>query len=501
MPDLSSGPNGSDSDSSVSRFCSSISDMMIVDLGDATCHDESAIRHEDGLAAEFPGRESQIRSLSRLLELAPLQAIPAVYIQGLPATGKTTVVKSVLAIHPNVPHGFVDCVQFYTPALLFGEILAAFQAALEEKSAELVSVPRCTSLSEFAAAISGLFRSYERIMRDEVGDGADDNSRAAFCIAVDNADRLRDFGPTFLMAFLALQEQTECNISVILISSLPWARFIGVAGSSIPFIIDFPQYTHSAVKQILALDCPAGEDRSIFITFVGLVQEILQKPCRDLNEIRYIVRLLFPKYVEPIKAGTIKAHEPNKLYRNITVHFKEVLDKLYLRTISSHDWDSASSVPAGRQTVEPLTNSTDIDLPRYTSFLLISSFIASYNPAKMDQRVFALKSDRRRSRAVKKAAPKSKLQQKVLGPRPFTVERLMAIFFAIMTEVEDSAIKCLLDIQMQLATLISRKLVVRITAEDRIDCMKCKCNVNFSFISALARRLHFDLSKFLIDFD
>ncbi|KAJ1565472.1 hypothetical protein HK405_012285 [Cladochytrium tenue] len=69
-----------------------------------------------------------------------------------------------------------------------------------------------------------------------------------------------------------------------------------------------------------------------------------------------------------------------------------------------------------------------------------------------------------------------------------------------MAELDERDVQSIVDLQIQLATLISLRLVVRVSAEDRVESMKCKCNVNYSFASALAARMRFDLSKFLWDF-
>ncbi len=45
------------------------------------------------------------------------------------------------------------------------------------------------------------------------------------------------------------------------------------------------------------------EDRQFFMEFVELVHAVFQKPCRDLNEFRHIVLLLYPKYLAPVLAG------------------------------------------------------------------------------------------------------------------------------------------------------------------------------------------------------
>ncbi|KAJ1559029.1 Origin recognition complex subunit 5, partial [Cladochytrium tenue] len=310
---------------------------------------DTDLSDDELLVQRFPGRRPQMELLLRYLDLAHTGFFGSVHVEGLPGTGKTAVVRAALEARArSLPTALVDAVMCYTPALLFESALDALQAATADARDDVGAVPatttakpaRCSQLSEFAASVGSLFADFAQGRSQE----------RAFCIVIDNAERLRDFGPTFPVALMNIGEQAGCNVVVIFISSVPWRKWGGAAGSSSPSAtVEFPQYTRAEARDILALDCPAGEDRALFAIFVNLVQEILQKPCRDLKELRYIVGLLYPKYIEPVKAGLVKPTESTKLYRNISFYFKEVLDKLYLRTLSSSEWGAASK--ADRQTV------------------------------------------------------------------------------------------------------------------------------------------------------
>ncbi len=77
------------------------------------------------------------------------------------------------------------------------------------------------------------------------------------------------------------------------------------------------------------------------------------------------------------------------------------------------------------------------------------------------------------------------------------MERLLAIFYSIIGHYMDGNI----EIQTELATLIQLRLIHRLTPSDKLDGMKCKCNVSFDRIKAISASVRFDILKYLVDFD
>lgn len=146
------------------------------------------------------------------------------------------------------------------------------------------------------------------------------------------------------------------------------------------------------------------------------------------------------------------------------------------------------------------------DLPYYTKFILIASFLASYNPPRLDMRYFAKVSNQggKMTKRSKIAAAKknghdnmgSKLRQQLLGPKPFPIERMLAIFYSILDEeVEENV-----NVHTQIASLVSLRMLQRVTPMDKLDSIKCKCNVSYEMIKALAKSTRFEIDKYLFDF-
>ena len=73
-----------------------------------------------------------------------------------------------------------------------------------------------------------------------------------------------------------------------------------------------------------------------------------------------------------------------------------------------------------------------IELPRMSKYLVIAAFLASYNPSKLDSRFFTRTGDNKKAKLDKKSVTAKKRQQ-LIGPRAFPIQRMLAIFFSIMS--------------------------------------------------------------------
>ncbi|KAJ1952983.1 hypothetical protein EC988_003258, partial [Linderina pennispora] len=133
-------------------------------------------------------------------------------------------------------------------------------------------------------------------------------------------------------------------------------------------------------------------------------------------------------------------------------------------------------------------------------FLLISAYLASYNPSRLDVQFFSRgkgnASKRRRHKTSADDSLGSSNRQQLLGPKSFGIERMLAIFYSIIAEPVDSSV----DVQTQIASLITLRLLTKVSAGDRLDSINCKCNVSLETIRAVARSVRFEIDRFLHDF-
>ncbi|KAG0322196.1 Origin recognition complex subunit 5 [Linnemannia gamsii] len=534
----------------------------------------------------FPGRAKQIDQILGFMGKPWAPTPPSLLINGNSSLGKTAVVKATLSAvlgggnqsqseqqrqrRRRLPsrYAFLDCVECHTPRLIFEHAIyqlrnpppsqdkgsrfltqnATAAAGTSEKEVAETSGTRkrkrvthnplewnkCENVNEFVEWCRKICDTKDEIDEVEMSDsqrtgpGSSKHRNETRYLILDRAERLRDTAPTLIPVLMRLQELTGRNICVILITTIVWEKFRSKTGGYEPIVLNFPQYTKSETIAILRRDLPEGEDEDLFMRFVDLVYDVFQRNCKDLNEIRHLVALLFPLYVKPVKEGKIQKHEGLKLHRHIQAYFVEAMDKLYLREISSTEWSDrtlsaasgslsggsgtgagghVSGAPGGDRA---LTTALDVqnvfDLPYYTKFILIASFLASYNPPRLDMRYFAKVSNQggKMTKRSKIAAAKkhghdnmgSKLRQQLLGPKPFPIERMLAIFYSILDEeVEENV-----NVHTQIASLVSLRMLQRVTPMDKLDSIKCKCNVSYEMIKTLAKSTRFEIDKYLYDF-
>jgi len=343
-------------------------------------------------------------------------------------------------------------------------------------------------------------------------------------LVLDRAERLRDMASTILPVLLRISEVSHRNICVILLSTIVYEKFRTKSGAYEPLVIRLPEYSKEDTLEILRRDFSAdGMDIQVkdkdsvhlgddfFRSFSEVIYSIFFQNCKDLNELRHLVALLFPLFINPIRDGRAKPHETAKLFKLAQPYFAEATDKLYLREISSSEWAKRTSEMANAKTTMTTDASVvtairtnargDFDLPYYTKFLLIASYLASYNPPRFDVRYFAKAGEEKRKRRKGIQKPVSdktggKMRQQLLGPKAFPVERMLAIFYSIIEEKLDDAI----DIPVQITSLTTLRLLLRTTNMDKLDGAKYKCNVSFDFIRGVARSVRFEIDKYLFDF-
>jgi origin recognition complex subunit 5 len=88
-----------------------------------------------------------------------------------------------------------------------------------------------------------------------------------------------------------------------------------------------------------------------------------------------------------------KRTETSKLFKLAQPYFASASDKLYLRDISSAEWSAVAQTSSPTHLNTDFESAGDLELPYYSKYLLIASFLASYNPSSMDTRYFARDSD------------------------------------------------------------------------------------------------------------
>ncbi|KAI8328325.1 origin recognition complex subunit 5 C-terminus-domain-containing protein [Chlamydoabsidia padenii] len=483
------------------------------------------------LEQRFPGRSKQIHSLISIMGNPTDTVAPSIFVYGHTASGKTCVVRSVLeATLPKTHYAYIHCIENYTPRMIFERALNQWCGWTPSVDNAFTNVCKTDSIHQFVKIIQ---EGVTLNNNDKINLG----ERETIYLVLDCAERLRDMPPSILPVLLRLSELTHKNVSVILLSNIVFEKFRMKGGSYEPIYIRFPDYTKEDTIQILLLDFvnierhikvkadDAGDDDhddsmttmvelddGFFYSYAELIYSIFNHNCKDLNELRYFVALLLPLYIKPIQEGTVGIYETSKLFKQAQPYFAEATDKLYLREISSAEWTKETRQLDQEHTenerVGAFLSHTrsrgkgDFDLPYYTKFLLLACYLASYNPPRFDIRYFAKGREERSkkkgggTRKGKADNTGGKMRQQLVGPKAFPIERMLAIFYSIIDdELEDS-----IDIQLQISSLTTLRLLVRCTTLDKLDGAKYKCNVSFDFIRAAAQSVRFEIDRYLYDF-
>lgn len=149
------------------------------------------------------------------------------------------------------------------------------------------------------------------------------------------------------------------------------------------------------------------------------------------------------------------------------------------------------------------------DLPYYSKFLLCAAYLASYNPQRQDALFFMKANEHGRKKrrggtaaGSKRPSKTRKIHRRLLGPQAFPLERLLAIFAAILPRKSSSSSS--VDVQTQIATLTSLRLLVKASASsasaDVLDAgTKWRVNAGWEYIRAVAKSVRFDIEDFVAE--
>ncbi|KAL3267778.1 hypothetical protein HHI36_006907 [Cryptolaemus montrouzieri] len=445
------------------------------------------------LQQTFPEREKQITELYSLIGRPDERYVTSIFIYGGPSVGKSSITKSMLK-KINIKHAFVNLIECYTSKVLYETILNKLSDHKIDPSAGQ-PYAKCDNMMDFLQHL--------QVIHNQTNlDGA--------IIVLDKAEKLKDMEFNLLPVFLRFKEIIEIPITVILITELIFEKFYSRSNLVEPIKLHFPQYNKEELLCILTEDIHYAKqmildnfdelldfDREFYRNYVNVFLSVFYRVCRDLCELRYMARINFIKYCEPIMNKETSMHDSMALWRKVAPVLKSSLEVLYLRIA-----DDKTPLQNGKQSISLDFSKKNVartlELPFYAKYLLIAAFLASYNPAKDDKRMF-VKYHGKKIKTKSDVKKKSKVSEQLntqLGPKPFTFDRLLAIFYAIL----DENIGFNNNLLVQLSSLVELQLLSSLSDNFVLDGHKYKCNVNFEFIQTVSKMVGFSIRKYLSDF-
>ncbi|KAK3544875.1 hypothetical protein QTP86_027587, partial [Hemibagrus guttatus] len=419
-------------------------------------------------------REVQAGTLLTLMGEPDQYSYPSVFIYGHRATGKSHVLLTLLT-HLQLPHAAVSCVECVSAGLMFEQVLSAL---FGPAAASLL--PRSPSLSDFV-----------RIYRQACVQHPAQQTRY---IVFEKAELLRDMEANLLPALLRLQELVDDNVTVFLLSEIVWEKFRPNTGCFEPLLLHFPDYTKAELLHILSRDSHPSHTPELYSSYINILLGVFYSVCRDLRELRHLAALNFCKFCEPLEKGEARESDTHKLWRNIEPHLKKAMQSVYLREVSSVQWGQQQVDEKETISLRGLSAHTHVELPYYSKFLLIAAYLASYNPARTDRRFFLKHHGKmKKTNFLKKH---EKTSNHLLGPKPFPLDRLLAIFYSVV----DSRVAPTASVFSQISSLVTLQLLSQVGHDDQLDSPKYKCAVSLDFILAISRTVSFDIVRYLYDF-
>lgn len=426
-------------------------------------------KYFEHIGGKISCRRKQISQLYSLIGYSNEPMPYSVFIYGHVAAGKSLVTQSLLSyLRYNV--AVIDCTEHTTSRHVYDYILGDLSLGSTDASK---AHRRCDTFAEFAISLKAIFASDSR----------------PIVIVLDKCEKLRDQDSGLLPAFSKLKELADVNVCVIFVSGIVWEKFRVRIGVYEPIKIHFPQYTRNEFAEILMASKPHGYEDAFYKNYLNLFLSVFFRFCRDLNELRYMAKVNFSKYVEPLKNDQTKKTDTALLWKNISSVFKANLEVIYLRVCSEN---FAKHDQLSKEIESTTRLALSFELPYYAKYMLIASYLASYNPAKEDKYLFVKERLRKKKR---KNAGKKKAMNAFCGPYNFPVSRMIAIFCAILDEKVDINANLLAQIpsmcQLGLLSLVGTY---------NLNEPKFKCCVSYDFILVIAKTIGFDVQNYLSNF-
>ncbi|PWN47691.1 hypothetical protein IE53DRAFT_390179 [Violaceomyces palustris] len=378
-------------------------------------------------------------------------------------------------------------------------------------------------------------------------------------------------------------------------------------------------HTHSKRLRLRSSDFSSkSHERSIrklHSTFCGIFYDSIKSNVRDVEEMRIMSAAVWHGFIIPVQCGEVSPASIQPLLLSSVSLFKDALVRLQCREVGPAEWASEARLTSlescksrlqasksrngeesqrleqeEEETVEDhdsetewildqeewnvieeerikrrklsswrATSSLEPSLPLIPTFLVIASFLGSYNPARMDVRYYLRDSSlisssngskskssggrrwgigkgRRNKRkggnhvqVDEDGVTENLNRQELLGPKPFPIDRLLSIFQSLITEsgpeIRDSnELTSLLrrrstitttssndhtaewekvcrsaGVYSQIANLLSRRMIVRTSSAEKLNTVNLRTNVSYRVASNLAKSVRFDLDLWLWD--
>ncbi|KAK8864440.1 hypothetical protein IAR55_001689 [Kwoniella newhampshirensis] len=291
------------------------------------------------------------------------------------------------------------------------------------------------------------------------GHGTGDRERdEVVVIMITKAERLRTVFGNGWAVITRISELTGVPCTVLLASAAPWDHVR-------PHRADAPEPLHFYLppptrEDILAELLP-GSAHPLYPRFLDLlISTVLPLVTSPISELHYLALSLWPIYTSTLPPHlemtllSLQFPDPESppeplnitiklltdLKHQLSLALAAAIENLIPRQIGGYEFQQAMTPGPGKARILPKLPS--LEMPLAARFLLVGAYCASYNPAKSDVRLFGraagVSGKRKKGGGTRRAGygrtRVGKVPQRLLGPKPFPLDRLLAIFASIYAE-------------------------------------------------------------------
>ena len=491
------------------------------------------------------------------------------------ANGQAVVEKVIRQIDANLLE--IDPLLCPNPQLLFTRIYNGFATNATSSDISLKGVFGDGSIDAMLHAIRAQIQKYQESSPDK---------QQRFIILLKRADRMRDLWPEEISNVLfgmAKSFSMQGSFCLMTISHLGISHFRASKGPGThatppdSIVIRFGRLPKEEVLEYLdddfdelvsqSISTTISKDqfRTLFDTYISLAYDAFAAEIRDLQEIRLLTCCVWHPFIRPVLKGIMSASQLHPLLVRSSSLFRYALEQLHTRRMNPLEWIESSIKHVdgiGAQNRLQISHDTGKSVfstlqsrSLLTSLVLLAAFLASYNPARLDVRYFvrdesaiiinSIKSTegkspkkRKRGGALRKLNNKRKLgkrsgamnrseetllsRQELLGPRSFTLDRMLNIIQALAIEVvpdlhltlfgkRKGDVVALQDCQDEweikskgnavmetFHDLIKMGLIVRTSAIERIDVVTTfRVNTGREMAIAMAKNVNLNIEEWI----
>jgi origin recognition complex subunit 5 len=482
---------------------------------------------EDTLARlcdKVKGRDREIGLLNGFISSDLESLAGLVIVHGYKSVGKTYCVRSFLT-EIGLNYTIVRCDECINRKILLQRCLKNFMIDSKVPSSEWGN----QRIGDYGENVSSFIAGIETFVRDT-------GYNTPHVFVLDRLDQCMEPCNELFPAIARFKEHSRIqNVSFIIITSSDDPKEI--VTDAVPHIF-FAKYQESQIIEILQSSTPyqfevdtldQSPAKADFWKQYSKIIVDLYYPFTgpDLNLLFEICHKLWPVIIQPVLDGKYKLEEFIKIYKENQQIF------------TNEDVISNSSVleyTTGKEEVSVQIENVD-DLPLHSKFILIASYLASFNEPRTDLHFFSkmnmkkkkLTSSPSKVAKVKKGfLTKGDIDSRMLAPNYFDLERMLSILSVIYRaysktllksereeilniyedptiseekkelEISKFTLSRNSDLNSQIATLFSLGLISKSANSDILGAkVRWKCNIPWSTVESLAINVNFPIQEYL----